>query len=64
MLDSMLFLQSYPGKSKWGRKLGMSWMNRMVRIRFIETHFASFLRTIAISFFPLLVELHFFLPAE
>lgn len=51
MLDLMLFLQSYPDKSKWGRKLGMSWMNRMVRTRFIETNFASFLCKIVIYFF-------------
>lgn len=37
MLDLMLFLQSYPGKNKWVRKLGMSWMSRMVRTRFCLT---------------------------
>lgn len=49
-LDSMLSLQSYPGRSKWGRKLGMSWMNRMVRMRLLETRFASLLSKIVVYF--------------
>lgn len=54
----MLFLQSYPGKSKWDRKLGMSWTSRTVRARSTEAHLTRFcVRLCLISFslrmFPL-----------